>query len=86
MPQKTTVDYMIEDLQDQIKVLSGDKALFRGMATQKEHELVQLRRQLDNVTSELDELKKKHEEVPVETVQEELQELITKHEENQSAE
>lgn len=86
MPQKTTVDFMIEDLQEQIKTLSGEKALFRGMAIQKENELNQLRHQLENVSKELEELKNKYEEVSVETVQEELDELINKHEENQSAE
>ncbi|MBP1083510.1 hypothetical protein ACFFJQ_06975 [Bacillus capparidis] len=38
MAQKSTVDFMMEDLQEQISKLSYEKALFKGMATNKEFE------------------------------------------------
>ncbi|PAD70892.1 hypothetical protein CHH83_01455 [Bacillus sp. 7586-K] len=62
MQQKSTVDYMIEDLQDQIKKLCGEKALFRAMAISKEQELNQLQHQLETVQKELDELRKQNSE------------------------
>lgn len=62
MQQKSTVDYMIEDLQDQIKKLCGEKALFRAMAIQKEQELNQTQHQLEIVQKELDELRKQNSE------------------------
>lgn len=57
MQQKSTVDYIIEDLQDQIKKLCGEKALFRAMAIQKEQELNQTIHQLESVQKELEELR-----------------------------
>ncbi len=62
MQQKSTVDYIIEDLQDQIKKLCGEKALVRAMAIQKEQELNQARYQLETVQKELGELRNQNNE------------------------
>lgn len=62
MQQKSTVDYMIEDLQDQIKKLCGEKALFRAMAIQKDQDLNQTRQDLEAVRKEFDELRNQNNE------------------------
>ncbi|ALC80451.1 hypothetical protein [Bacillus gobiensis] len=59
MAQKSTVDFMMEDLQEQISKLSYEKALFKGMATNKEFENQQLQHELETLKNENEELKKK---------------------------
>ncbi|MGG3573897.1 hypothetical protein ABES80_15685 [Bacillus gobiensis] len=73
MSQKSTVDLMMEDLQEQISKLSYEKALFKGVATNKEFENKQLQHELETLKKENEELKKKLEDLTTAEIIEEPQ-------------
>ncbi|MGG3573415.1 hypothetical protein ABES80_13150 [Bacillus gobiensis] len=63
MSQKSTVDLMIDDLKLQIMNLSGDRATYRAIATNKEVENKQLKQEIETLKKEITELKEPNEEV-----------------------
>ncbi|MGG3626436.1 hypothetical protein ABES25_23285 [Bacillus gobiensis] len=58
MSQKSTVDLMIDDLKLQIMNLSGDRATYRAIATNKEVENKQLKQEIETLKKEIEELNK----------------------------